>query len=158
MNEQKDILEKNLTIYGLLDVRVQQLVSKFGITRAIAMLDGMTSPQIVLDDAEKEVLIVNFLNKRAQKYFGFTAKDFYNAQDQNARDARMSCYYLLVKHVGMNYQTIAYYYKQKRRNIRYNYKKIEEIIEIKTFYKDFFKRFDALESSLITYLLELKTK
>ena len=158
MNKQKDILEKNLTIYGLLDVRVQQLVSKFGITRAVALLDGMTSARIVLDDSEKEVLIVNFLNTRAKKYFGFAGKDFCKAQDQNARDARMSCYYLLVKHLDMNYQTIGYYYKQKRRNVRYNYKKIEEIIEIKTFYKDFFKRFDALESSLITYLLELKTK
>ena len=158
MNEQKDISKERLTIYGLLDIRVQELVSKFGITRAIAMLDGMTSATIVLDDTEKEVLIINFLNTRAKKYFGFKGKDFYNAQDQNARDARMSCYYLLVKHLDMNYQTIAYYYKQKRRNIRYNYKKIEEIIEIKTFYKDFFKRFDALESSLITYLLELKTK
>ncbi len=158
MNEQKDILEKNLTIYGLLDLRVQQLVSKFGITRAIAMLDGMTSAKIVLDDTEKEVLIVNFLTKRSQKHFGFTGKDFYIAQDQNARDARMSCYYLLVKHLDMNYQTIAYYYKQKRRNIRYSYKKIEEILEIKSYYKDFAKRFDTLEASLITYILELKTK
>ena len=158
MNEQKDISKERLTIYGLLDIRVQELVSKFGITRAIAMLDGMTSATIVLDDTEKEVLIINFLNTRAKKYFGFTGKDFYNAQDQNARDARMSCYYLLVKHLDMNYQTVGYYYKQKRRNIRYNFKKIEEILLIKSYYKDFAKRFDTLEASLITYLLELKTK
>ena len=158
MNKHKDISKENLTIYGLLDMRVQQLVAKFGITRAIAMLDGMTSETIVLDDTEKEVMIVNFLTTRAKKHFGFTGKDFYSSQDQNVRDARMSCYYLLVKHLGMNYQTIAYYYKQKRRNIRYNYKKIEEILLIKSYYKDFAKRFDTLEASLINYLIELKTK
>lgn len=158
MNEQKDISKENLTIYGLLDTRVQELVSKFGITRAIVILDGITSGKTVLDDSEKETLIINFLTVRAKKHFGFSGDDFLESQDQNARDARMCCYYLLIKHVDMNYQTIAHYYRQKRRNIRYNYKKLEEIVVIKPFYKDFFKRFDALEASFITYLLELKTK
>ncbi len=158
MNKQKDISKENLTIYGLLDIRVQELVSKFGVARATVMIHGMTSAKTLLDDSEKQTLIIHFLNGRAKKEFGFLGTDFCQAQDQNARDARMCCYYLLIKHVEMNYQTIAYYYKQKRRNIRYNYKKLEEIIVIKPFYKDFFMRFDALEASFITYLLELKTK
>lgn len=155
MNEQKDISEKKMTIYGLLDMRVQELVSKFGIRRATEMIHSMTSAKTVLDDSEKEVLVINFLNKHAKKLFGFCGSDFFLDQEQNTRDARMCCYYLLVKHLGMNYHTIAYYYKQKRRSIRYNYKKLDELIVIKSFYKDLFKRFDALEVSFLNFLMEL---
>jgi len=147
-------MEKKTPVFQELDQGVQHLVSIYGYDKAVGMVHNLCVVNQTINSPDQLELSVHFLIKKATAIFGITPKDIYEGKKQHMRDARMCCYYLLIRHLKMSYNTVGIYFKQKKRHVRYSYKKCEEILSIKSYYKDLYARLQRLEQLFVNYLIQ----
>ncbi|GGG35978.1 hypothetical protein GCM10011344_41110 [Dokdonia pacifica] len=150
--EEKQLLTKEL------DAEILQLIAKFGFERAIKVMQSMTCSDRIITNTHKVDLVVHFLKIKATEVFDVPISTLLTATDESSKQARMCSYYLLITYLDMSYRSVGKYYKKSNRSTRYNYKKLEEILSIKSYYKELYERFVVLERLFINYLIQLNMK
>lgn len=149
------IMKEKKAITKQLDTQVTQLVEKFGFEKSIGLIKSITDSGSIVSDTNKLELTIDYLKSKTTDVFNISETVLLNSIEDEARKARMCNYYLLVRYLGMSYAHVGKYFKQTKRAIRYNYKKFEEILSIKSYYKELYARFEVLEHVFMNYLIHL---
>lgn len=151
-------MKKKKSLAKQLDAEIVRLITKFGYEKAIQVMQSVSCSDRMITDTHKVDMVVHFLKIKASEVFDLPISELLTATDQPSKQARMCSYYLLITYLGMSYSSVGKYYKKSNRSIRYNYKKLEEILSIKSYYKELYERFVILESLFINYLMQLNMK
>lgn len=148
-------MKKKKSLAKQLDTEIVQLITKFGYERAIKVMQSVSCSDRLITNTHKVDLVVHFLKIKASEIFDVALSELLTATDESSKQARMCSYYLLITYLDMSYRSVGKYYKKSNRSVRYNYKKLEEILSIKSYYKELYECFVVLESLFINYLIQL---
>ena len=147
-------MENKTFIFQELNQSVEQLVNIHGYEKAVEMVKSLCKGNKEINNFNKLDLAVSFLIKKAAETFNINIPEIYKSTTQEAYDARRCCFYLLIRHLKMSYRTVGNHFNLKGRNVRYSYKKCEEILSVKAYYTHFYTRYESLEQLFVNYLTQ----
>jgi len=147
-------MKKKTSAFQELHQGIEQLVFIYGYEKALRMVGSLCALDKTIGNPDRLELSVSFLKKKAMELFNVDSKDMLHGNKQHIRDARMCCYYLLIEHLDMSYSMVGIYFERNKRHVRHSYKKCEDILSIKSYYKDLYARFERLEQLFVNYIIQ----
>ncbi len=142
--------------YAELQQGVDKLVGKFGMTKALKIIDQLSgTSKMRTRQKEQTKLITTFVVSEAFKVFNVTEDLKKKVRSLEYREARMASYHLLNKYTELSYKEIGKQFNQGRFGVYYHVKNCSEFLSIPKFNKSFVSRYEVLEESLIQFITKI---
>ena len=149
---------KNAT-YNDLQLRFDWFVGKYGLERAIQILDNFLNNQKieVKDDMHRLQLLTDYVISQCITIFDLKADEFRTSSIPEYRQARMACYHLMKEYTDASYARIAERFDRPLHSV-FRYCKIcTGILAVPNYigHKPFVSKYTTLENCIINFISNL---
>lgn len=142
--------------YAKLQRGVEKLVGKFGIPRALKIIDQLSgTTRMRTKKKERTELITGFAISEAFKVFKVPRPEKPNKNSKAYREARMAVYHVLIRYTELSYKEIGKEFGQGRYGVYYHTGKCKEILTIPQLNKSFVKRYESFEEGVIQFIARI---
>ncbi len=143
--------------YTDLQERVDALVGKFGLEKAVEIIDSFSKNANSSQKHHRKLkLIKDYIIAETIIVFDLDENEFFTSELIDYREARMACYHLLDKYTQNSHAKIAAIFGKKRNSALYFIHKCKNILSIAHCYPNFTEKYKAVENSTIHFITNLK--
>ena len=148
--------KKKGILYVDLQHGIDKLISKFGVTKSIRMVNHLLgNTHSRKNEKQKVALLVTFITTESKKLFGCDQSDLDNEGSKECRDAKMTTYYLIREYTDLSYSEIGKIFGQSKRAVIHHHNKCKDVLSIPQFHKSFMETYRTLEGNVIQFLANI---
>ncbi|WP_062062763.1 hypothetical protein [Aquimarina longa] len=142
-----------------LQQNIDKLVCKFGISKAIDILEQLSKDPIV-EKAKKQwdQLFFTFILSEASSIFeGANTIEDDGSFKKYSKEVRMASYYLLKQHTSLSYHQIGQHFNDAKSVVHYHTNKCREYISMPQLNRPFVKKYTVLEKSILQFIAKISS-
>ncbi len=142
--------------YAKLQRGLEKLVGKFGIAKALKILDQLSGTTRMRTKKQQQTeVITTYVISEAYKIFGVTDPEKPDRKSKAFREARMAVYHLLIQYTELSYKEIGKIFGQGRYGVYYHMGKCNEILAIPQLNKSFVHNYEAFEEAVMQFIAKI---
>ncbi len=149
-------IQKKGKPYADLQLGVDRLISKFGISKTLRIMDHLLGNRTLqTSKKQKAQVLTAFIISESKRLYGCEEESLCNENSKEFREARMVAYYLIKKYTNMSYQELGKQFGQSKRAAIHHYQKCKDVLSIPQFHKDFVAIYDVLEENILQFIAKI---
>jgi chromosomal replication initiation ATPase DnaA len=143
--------------YYELQNNLDKVIGKFGLEKANSLLITFLDKTAVRVREHKQVkILITFIMAQVSEVFDISETDLVESNIPECKDARMVCYYLLMKFTQLSYARIGQIFdNRKRRHVMYYCHRCSDILRISTSTSPFIDKYNLIELNVIDFMGKL---
>lgn len=142
--------------YAKLQRGLEKLVGKFGIPKAVKILDQLSGTTKMRTQKKQQTdLIATYVISEACRVFEVANPTAPDTKSKAYREARMAVYHLLSRYTELSYKEIGNMFGQGRYGVYYHAGKCKEILAIPRLNKSFVSNYEVFEEAVIQFIAKI---
>lgn len=142
--------------YAKLQRGLEKLVGKFGIPKALKILDQLSGTTRMRTRKKQQTDVIStYVISEAYKVFGVIDSKSPDINSKAYREARMAAYHLLIRYTELSYKEIGKMFGQGRYGVYYHTGKCKEILAIPQLNKSFVSKYETFEEAVMQFIAKI---
>jgi len=143
--------------YYELQNNLDKVIGKFGLEKANSLLRTFLDKTSVKVREHNQVkILMTFIITQVSEVFDISERDLILSNIPECKDARMVCYYLLMRFTQLSYARIGQIFdNRKRRHVMYYCHRCSDILRTSNNANPFIDKYNLIELNVIDFMAKL---